>query len=198
MHIWRQTLNHIICGTIVRDIVDPTPPVIDELKVGLKLRDNIWRNALHWAADCVADKNESNIMADVMDLIAAGELTSCRHDSGVTPLQIAIRRGRPQVARYLMDPRSISTINNEGRTPLYDAVCAGLPCIVEELLTMYQVNPNVMFDGWDTPLHCIYASVSFRKDKKGRLQIYRLNSVAVETALIDTGHKRTLILSDYL
>uniref|UniRef100_A0A7E4UU52 Neurogenic locus Notch protein n=1 Tax=Panagrellus redivivus TaxID=6233 RepID=A0A7E4UU52_PANRE len=165
---------------IVRDMVDPTPFVAptrdrfftrlhervaynnrgliggkwpDELKVCLKLRDNVGRNALHWAADCVADKNESDIMADVMDLIAAGESTSCRDDSGVTPLQIAIRRGRPQVARYLMDPRSVSTMDNEGRTPLYDAVCAGLPCIVEELLTMYQVNPNVMFDGWDTPLH---------------------------------------------
>lgn len=120
-------------------------------------RDAEGRTALHHAA-------EGNLAA-VEVLVERGADVDARTRAGVTPLFVAVRANRYEIARYLLERGATPDAAGEAGPPLVEAVARGTPEMVR-LLVQRGANPGVTDATGSTPLHTAVAS--------GRIELVRI------------------------
>ncbi|MFN7144147.1 MAG: ankyrin repeat domain-containing protein [Myxococcota bacterium] len=125
-------------------------------------RDAEGRTALHHAAE--------GDLAAVEALVEGGADIDARTKAGATPLYLAVRANRYEIARYLLDRGADPDAAGTAGPPLAEAVAQGTPEMVR-LLVQRGANPRVTDKTGATPLHAAVAT--------GRIELVR--------ALLDGG-----------
>jgi len=105
----------------------------------VRRRSTIGMTALHYA---VMWPDQEAALALSRELLAAGAVPDARMGTGVTPLRMAVDRGRTAIARALVEGGAAPGMaDDEGTTPLFRARQIGIPELLTALTTPVAPSP---------------------------------------------------------
>uniref|UniRef100_A0AC34QVJ9 Notch n=2 Tax=Panagrolaimus sp. JU765 TaxID=591449 RepID=A0AC34QVJ9_9BILA len=143
---------------ILHQLASEAEPISDEelekYKNSVTAVDPEDRTCIHWAVESISDKPEDVIISDIKKLINYGCDVNARDSEGATAVHLAVRKLRIEVALFLLSLPEVEcdVADQNGRTPLFDAVCANCYPIVEKILEKENIDVNCVAYINDTPL----------------------------------------------
>ncbi|KAE9551386.1 hypothetical protein FO519_005394 [Halicephalobus sp. NKZ332] len=144
--------------TILHQLASTAEPIKEEdlkkYEQFITTVDSEDRTCIHWSVESVDSKTNEAVINDIRNLMMYGCDVNAQDVKGKTALHMAIMKKRTEVALFLLSLNNIEAdVEDEnGCTPLFDAVVTESLEIVEKILEKEGIKVNICAFVNDTPL----------------------------------------------